>query len=150
MRVQSLDNDTQAAAKLAGELRSTFSRLKRRLREQSGRGDLPPSQVAVVLRLEQDGPMTASGLARAEAMRPQSMSTILAQLFELGYVSGSADPKDGRQTLISLTPTCRKLIESGRAARQDWLTRTIEERLSPADQKRLAAALGLLRKLADE
>src|ERR1035438_2763939 len=69
--------------------------------EQGGRGDLTPSQVSVLLRLEKDGAATVSGLARAEGMRPQSMSSIVASLEDAGLVSGIPDPNDGRKTLMS-------------------------------------------------
>lgn len=123
--------------------------MKRRLREQGNAGDLPPSQVAVLLRLERNGPATASGLARAEGMRPQSMGAILEPLQESGLVSGAPDPGDGRQILLSLTDRCRTWIREGRAARQDWLSCTIQARLSTAEQEELARAAALLSRLLD-
>jgi|SRR5690242_10899222 len=135
---------------LARDLRSLAGKLKRRLREQAGVGDLTPSQTAVLLRLEKDGPATTSSLARAEGMRPQSMGTVIAALENAGLIAGSPDPDDGRQTILSLTDACRTRVEQGRAARQDWLCRTIEARFSPAEQDQLAAALGLLARLVDD
>jgi DNA-binding MarR family transcriptional regulator len=125
-------------------------KLKRRLREHGGRHDLTPSQVAVVLRLEQDGSATVSRLARAEGMRPQSMSAIVASLQEAGLVRGAPDPGDGRQTLMSLTSRCMKWLQEGRAARQDWLTTTISQRLSGQEQAKLQAALKLLTRLVED
>jgi DNA-binding MarR family transcriptional regulator len=139
-----------AAATLAAELRSLIGKLKRRLREQANVGDLSPSQVSVLLRLEKDGPATASSLARVESMRPQSMGPVIAALDAAGLVSGAPDPNDGRQTILSLTEACRKLIAEGRAARQDWLSGRIEERLSPQEQTELTAAVALLKRLADD
>lgn len=141
---------TEQAAALAVELRAIFGKLKRKLREQGGANDWTPSQVSVLLLLEKDGPAAVSSLARAEGMRPQSMSAIIASLLEAGLVSGAPDPNDRRQTLISLSRKCRKLINDGRAARQDWLTSTIQERLSAQDQKKLAAALVLLARLIED
>jgi DNA-binding MarR family transcriptional regulator len=141
---------TEQAAALAVELRAIFGKLKRKLREQGGANDWTPSQVSVLLLLEKDGPAAVSSLARAEGMRPQSMSAIIASLLEAGLVSGAPDPNDRRQTLISLSRKCRKLINDGRAARQDWLASTIQERLSAQDQKKLAAALVLLARLIED
>ena len=138
------------ASDLAQGLRALMGRLKRRLREQAHVGDLTPSQVSVLLRLEEDGPATASSLARAEGMRPQSMGPIIAALEGAGLVRGGPDPTDGRQTLLSLTDACRKWIEDGRAARQDWLTRALQAHLSPEEQDRLAEAVGLLKRLVDD
>ncbi len=83
-------------------------------------------------------------------MRPQSMSAIVMPLQKAGLVSGAPDPSDGRQTLMSLTPKCLKSLEEGRAARQDWLTTTISQKLSAQEQERLQAALELLTRLVED
>jgi DNA-binding MarR family transcriptional regulator len=140
----------ERASALAAELRATLGKLKRKLREHGGRSDLAPSQVSVLLRLEKDGPAAVSSLARAEGMRPQSMSAIITSLLESGLVNGSQDPNDGRQTLMSLSRKCQKLLTEGRAAKQDWLTTTIQKKLSVQDQEKLAAALALLARLVED
>jgi DNA-binding MarR family transcriptional regulator len=138
------------ASALAAEMRTIFRKLKLRLREHGGGNDLIPSQVSVLLRLEKDGSATVSSLARAEGMRPQSMSAIVTPLQESGLVSGAPDPSDGRQTLMSLTPKCLKSLQEGRAARQDWLTATISQKLSAPEQEELQAALKLLARLVED
>lgn len=138
------------ASVLAQDLRALLGKLKRRLREQAPAGDLTPSQISVLLRLEKDGPATASGLARAEGMRPQSIAPVISVLEEMGLVCGAPDPKDGRQTILSPTDTCRTWIAQGRAARQDWLTRALQTRLSPQEQEKLAEAVELLKQLVDD
>jgi DNA-binding MarR family transcriptional regulator len=138
------------ASALALELRTSLGKLKRKLRGQAGHEDLTSSQVSALLRLEKDGPATVSNLARAEAMRPQSMSAVIAPLEAAGLVRGTPDSNDGRQTLFSLTKMCRKRIEERRAAKQDWLTRTIQTRLSAQEQEKLAAALEILARLVED
>nr|WP_277751213.1 MarR family transcriptional regulator [Granulicella sibirica] len=120
------------------------------MREQGGRDDLTPSQISVLLRLEKEGAVTVSGLARAEGMRPQSMSSIVTPLQNAGLVSSSSDPKDGRQTLMSLSKKCEKLLRESRAAKQDWLTTAILEKLSALERQKLSAALGLLNRITDD
>ncbi len=138
------------AAALAQDLSALVGKLRRRLREQAHAEDLTPSQMSALLRLETDGPATASNLARAEGMRPQSIAPVIAALQEAGLVSGAPDPADGRQTFLSLTAASRTWIEEARAARQDWLTRVIETRLSPPEQNEVARAVELLRRLVDD
>ncbi|NTJ09445.1 MarR family transcriptional regulator [Rhizobium lusitanum] len=138
------------AAALAQDLRGIMSKLKRRLREQANVGDLTPTQISVLLRLDKDGPATTSNLARAEVMRPQSMGAVVSALEAAGLVDGVPDPADGRQTILSLTDTCLRLIREGRAARQDWLHRKIEARLSLEEQEQLRTSLDLLRRLVDD
>ena len=83
-------------------------------------------------------------------MRPQSMSAIITSLLDAGLVSGSPDPNDARQTLMSLSRKCQKSLKEGRAARQDWLTTTIQEKLSVQDQEKVAAVLELLARLVED
>jgi DNA-binding MarR family transcriptional regulator len=146
---QTADPDTARALALASELRILTGRFKRRLREQSSPGDLTWSQVAVLGHLERDGPATVTGLARAEGVRPQSMGATVAVLETARLISGTPDPADGRRTIYSLTPACRDWIERSRAAREDWLFRAIRAKLAPAEQKLLASAVELLKRLVD-
>lgn len=137
------------ASTIAEELRAFARKLRRKLREQGHAGDLTPSQTSVLVLLDKEGPMTTSALARAEGMRPQSMGAVLATLEASGLISGKPDPSDGRQTILSLTAKCRTMIQEGRAARQDWLTRTLEARLSRDEQSQLLAAMALINRLVD-
>lgn len=141
------DEYPSSSGVLAHELRVFARGLKRGLRAQADAGDLTPSQTAVLLRLEEEGAMTTSALARAEGMRSQSMGPIVAALEEAGLVAGAPDPSDGRQILLSLTDRCRDWLSQGRSARQDWLSRTIEARLSPAERDQLARAIPILLRL---
>ncbi|WP_296744612.1 MarR family transcriptional regulator [Mesorhizobium sp.] len=140
---------TRATA-LAADLRGLVGKLKRRLREETDVGDLTPSQVSVLLRLEKDGQATTSSLARAEGMRPQSMAPVIAALESAGLVSGAPDPADGRQTLLSLTDACRQWVEEGRAARQDWLSRRLQARLSANEMEVVAKVAELLNRLVED
>jgi DNA-binding MarR family transcriptional regulator len=133
---------------LVGELRVVLGQLVRRLRAQTGGNDLTRSQSAVLLRLEQDGPATATTLANAEGVRPQSMAKIVQVLQDAGLVSGSPDPRDGRKTLLSLTETAREQYRTGRRAREDWLAEAIQTHLSADETRQLAQATELLRRLA--
>ena len=146
-------NDTPATADtlhaLAEDLRVVAARLRRRLREESNVGDFTPSQMQVLARLEREGPATVSSLARAQGMRPQSMGETLAALKAAGFVSGAPDPNDGRQTVLSITPAFRRKIKASRAAREDWLLRSIQSRFSAAEQKQLAIGVDLLKRLID-
>jgi DNA-binding MarR family transcriptional regulator len=143
------DATSTRAATLAEQLRVVSGQLKRRLREQATLGDLTWSQILVLSRLERDGPATVSTLARAEGMRPQSMGANIAALEAAGFVTGTPDPDDGRQTILSITDACRDWLKAGRAARQDWLFRAIQTSLTPAEQEELGRALVLLKRLVD-
>jgi DNA-binding MarR family transcriptional regulator len=142
-------NDVDAAMALAVELHILAGKLKRRLREQRNLGDLTPSQVSVLRHLEREGPATVTHLARTEGVRPQSLGATVSVLEAAGLISGQADPYDGRQTILSLTPACRKMIKAGRAAREDWLFRTIRSKFTAAEQAELAKGVELLKRLVE-
>lgn len=144
---QPRDSDAARVAALAADLRVVFGRLKRRLREQGSIGDLTWSQVSVLSHLERDGPATVTALAQAESVRPQSMGATIAGLQAAGLVAGAPHPTDGRQTLLSLTPACLALVAAGRAAREDWLVRSIQTHLTPREQHDLARGVELLARL---
>ena len=150
MSRRKLEPETGKASALAAELHALSGKLKRRLREQASAGDLTPSQIAVLGHLDRRGPTTVTALARIEGVRPQSMGATVAGLEALGLIKGSPDATDGRQTILSLTPACRELIRSGRAARHDWLLKTIQSRLTPQQQAQLATAMSLLNRLVDD
>ena len=139
-------NDTQIAA-IATELRVLVGQFKRRFRDKVNLGDLTASQLAVLGRLDSDGPTTVTTLARAEGMRPQSMGANIAALEAAGLVSGAPDPNDGRQTILSLTASCKEKVKVGRMACDGWLIEAIQKTLSSAEQHELARAIELLQRL---
>lgn len=141
--------DHAHALALATELRALISKMKRRFRSQMHMGNLTMSQVSVLSHLDRDGPMTVTNLARAEGMRPQSMGAIVASLEAAGHVSGAPDPKDGRQTILSLTPSCLAWIAEARAARQDWLLQAIEKQLTAQERDELARGIELLTRIVE-
>lgn len=150
MALRDTRTEPDLAAQLARQIPPLISKLRRRLREQGNAGDFTPSQIAVLLRLEREGPATISNLARAEAMRPQSMGAVIAQLDAAGVLASAPDPGDGRQTLWSLTPACAAALRDGRSKRQGWLARAIDARLDRNEQRKLAAALELIERLVDD
>lgn len=91
--------------------------------------------------------MTA--LARAEGVRPQSMSAIISALESAGLVRREPDPNDGRKTILSLTDSARQQFVTGRLAKEDWLSGALRSELSPTEVAELGAALRLLRRLAN-
>ncbi len=150
MTTRSAPRQNTRAFAIAAELRTIVSKLKRKVREQVDMSGLTPSQIAVVLRMEKDQPVTTSGLARAEGVKPQSMARIIDALRDMEFLTSTPDPTDGRQMLLSLSETGRRWLSEGRAARQDWLTGTVEARLTADEQDRLLAAIALLRRVVDD
>jgi DNA-binding MarR family transcriptional regulator len=135
---------------VASELRQVASDLIRRLRAESAVQALSMSQTAVLVRLHKSGPSTVADLARAEHVKPQSMGATVASLEEEGLVVRKVDANDARRWNASLTEAGKHVLLRGRAARQAWLSRAIEERLDEGELRRLAEAVALLRKVVGE
>ncbi len=142
-------SDPASTHTLATELRVTMGRLVRHLREHALTGDLSWPQVMVIGRLDRDGPMTLTVLAKAEGVRSQSMGETVAALKAVDLVAGTPDPSDGRQTVLALTPAARQLILASRASREDWLFDRLSRLLSAEEQSQLGDAVALLQRLID-
>jgi len=132
------------SAELAAGLRVVLAQLFRRLRSENA---LPLSQMVVLARLD-GGPLTATALARAEHVRPQSMAQTLVEMREAGLVSRRPDPDDGRRILVELTPAGRKALVEARRRREDWLAEMLDGVLGARERRTLSAALPVLRRLA--
>ncbi|TCC44600.1 MarR family transcriptional regulator [Kribbella capetownensis] len=133
-----------SAVQAASQVRVVFGRVKRRLKDLADQDDLTPSQSSVLSRLDKDGPASASELAAAERVRPQSMAAILAALRETDLIERHPDPEDGRRQVVSLTTTGRHRLQGDRRVRQEWLAQTLQERCTEADRRLILKALELL------
>ncbi|WP_051812242.1 MarR family winged helix-turn-helix transcriptional regulator [Streptomyces sp. NRRL S-340] len=136
-----------SAARAARDLRVVFSRLRRRIREVAQDEDLTPSQVSALTLVGKHGAATASALASAEGVRPQSMATTLAALEQRGLIRRRPDPDDGRRQLVTLTEGGRERIEGDRQIREEWLTRALEDRFTESERQTLVEAFTLMERL---
>lgn len=127
-------------------LTQAIGQILRRLRADANPGGLNVSQTAALARLDEIGGATTADLARAEAMKPQSMSTILASLEEEGLVERRPHPSDGRQILFSLTARGAEARRKRSMAKQEWLLAAVAK-LDPAEQQTLLSAAVLIRSL---
>ncbi|MFD8201930.1 MarR family winged helix-turn-helix transcriptional regulator [Streptomyces sp. NPDC059701] len=138
---------SDSAARAARELHVVFSRLRRRIREVARDEDLTPSQVSALTLVGKHGAATASALASAEGVRPQSMAAPLAALDQQGLIRRSPDPEDGRRQLVTLTEAGRARTEDNRQVREEWLARAFQDRCTAAERDTVLDALALLERL---
>lgn len=111
--------------------------------------DLSWTQRAVMARLDRGGPSTVAELARAEAVKPQSMGTAVAALEVLGLIERTPHPTDGRQLNVRLSRKGAALRRQQQDAKRDWLTQAIRK-LDKTDQETLFAAGEIIRKLVEQ
>jgi DNA-binding MarR family transcriptional regulator len=145
-----MDDVGESAVAAARDLRVVFSRLRRRLRDVAIDDELTPSQTAVLNRLWKEGASSASVLAGAERVRPQSMATIVAALGQGGLIERTPDAEDGRRQVVSLTQAGRERAESDRQVREEWLARAMQERYSERERRVILDALSLLERLTEQ
>src|SRR4051794_160392 len=139
---------SDSAVHAARELRVVFSRLRRRIREVAQDSDLTPSQESALSLVGKHGAATASALAAAEGVRPQSMATTLAALEQHGLIRRAPDPDDGRRQLVTLTETGRARVEGNKQLREEWLARAFEDRYTEEERQTVLKALELMERLS--
>jgi DNA-binding MarR family transcriptional regulator len=133
---------------VAAHLRVVVARTARRLRQEAGT-DLSPSQTAALATIERHGPLTPSELAVRERIQRPTATRVIARLEEAGLVERTADPADGRSSLVSLSAEGRALLKKLRANKDAYLARRLEA-LDPEELAALERAADILeRVLAD-
>jgi DNA-binding MarR family transcriptional regulator len=141
-----VDGDTD---ELATALRVGIGLLVRRLRQQQrAHDDLTLPETTALARLDRAGPATATDLARAEQISPQSMGATVAALAARGLVERRPDPHDGRRHVLTLSPAGRAALGGHRTVRTERLARALARDFTPAERARLAAAAPLIERLA--
>ncbi|EWT00695.1 MarR family transcriptional regulator [Intrasporangium oryzae NRRL B-24470] len=132
---------------LSNDIRLACMRISRRVRFESDR-ELPPHQFSVLARLE-GAHRTNSELADIERVSQPSMKRSTNCLVELGYIARAADPTDGRQVILSLTPEGRQALKRIRRHRDEWMLSRFEH-LSEDELDLLRRASDVLAKVASE
>ncbi|HEY2859947.1 MAG TPA: MarR family transcriptional regulator [Terracidiphilus sp.] len=132
-----------SAEDLADRLHSAAIHLLRRLRREDDASGLNAPRLSALSVIVFAGPVTLGDLARAEQVRPPTMTRIVDALVELRLVTKRPHPDDKRSTLIAATAAGRKLLMAGRERRVHALSRQIAA-LSPADEQQLRSAVEIL------
>lgn len=137
------------AYETAVALRRASTRLALRLRAERAADGLGSTGVAVLGQLHRRGALTASEIASAERMQPQSLTRVLASLEEQGLIAREQDTSDRRRHTIELTDRGRQLLKEHMRTSDDWLAEAIEDRLNPTERAVLQLAAGILDQLLD-
>ena len=107
-------------------------------------GELPSYGWTLLLPLEQDGDQRCSALAARAGVDVSVASRQLAVLERSGYVQRRPDPRDGRATLLRLTPQGAEALAATRAMRADWALAALSG-WSEHDARRLTDLVDRLR-----
>ncbi len=133
--------------RLADKLHSAAIRLLRTLRRVDDETGLTAPRLSILSVLVFAGPKTLGQLAKAEQVRPPTMTRLVAALEADGFVSRKHDRNDGRVTIISATKKGEALMWVGRARRVASLSARLST-LTREEQRDLERAAALISRIA--
>jgi DNA-binding MarR family transcriptional regulator len=107
------------------------------------------SQITILARVINEGPMTAADLAQAEHVSQQAIAQILTVLKAQKLVRMKPDPSDRRKSLVEATSAGQRLRDTVANARAGWLANAIAAVVTREERATLAVAIELLERLAD-
>lgn len=136
-----------SAPPLAARLRLAIARTARRLRQEAG-GGLSPSLTAALSSVERHGPLTPSELAERERVQRPTITRVVAKLEAAELVGRTADPLDGRSSLIAITPQGAALLRELRTRKDAYLAERLRK-LPAEDRATLARAAEILERILE-
>ncbi len=131
----------------ADRLHAAAIHLLRRLRAADAAAGLSAPQLSALSVVVFAGPVALGDLARAEQVRPPTITKLVRELAARGLVRFSAEAEDRRVRRVEATAKGRSLLEEGRARRVRVLAADLAA-LPPSDRRLLARAAALLERLS--
>jgi DNA-binding MarR family transcriptional regulator len=128
---------------LADRLHSAALHLLRRLRREDDASGLPAPQLSALSVIVFGGPIALGDLARAEQVRPPTISKLIVMLEAKGLVERIVDAADRRVVRVKATARGTKLLHDGRQRRVAALVASLSA-LRASDRAVLARSLPVL------
>jgi DNA-binding MarR family transcriptional regulator len=139
---------TSTRADLATRLRLGITRTARRLRQEAG-SELSPTLTSALATIARHGPLTPSELAVREGVQRPTATKLLARLEAPELVVRTADPEDGRSSLVAISPAGLALLQQARTRKDAYLARKLRA-LSAEERATLRRATEILETMLDE
>jgi DNA-binding MarR family transcriptional regulator len=143
--------ENDACAEIASLLHDQFSRLTRQMRNMDLPQGMTPERLSALSVIDKRGPISVTGLADKEMVRPATMSRMVSALVDEGLVKRSEDKNDGRGVLVTATPKGRRAYQRAQQLRLHHFAHALGE-LTPEQlsaMRSLAVALERLTVLLD-
>lgn len=118
----------------------------RRVRTQDVVSGLGPARLSALSVVVFGGPLTLGELARAEQVRPPTMSRLVSALARAGLVTRSRVGSDARRLRIAATAKGARLLAQGRQRRIAHLARLLRN-LQPEEREMLVVAAALIERI---
>ena len=125
---------------LADRLHSAAIHLLRLVRVQDAATGIGPARLSALSVVVFAGPVSLNDLARAEQVKPPTMSRVVDALEAAGMVRRRVNQKDRRAVLIEATPKGATILHEGRRRRVQLLARHLS-RLTASERGDLDRAL---------
>lgn len=109
--------------RLEGEVGVLIRRIRRVIHERARavHEDMQPTSYLLLAWLINEGPMRASAIAENFAIDKGAISRQIAHLEDLGLVTRTPDPADGRATLVAASDDAVRRMEDVADHRRKWL-----------------------------
>ncbi len=134
----------------ANLIRRSLADFARRMRSMRADHGVSASKLSVLGRLVRAGrPLTATDLAALERLQPQSLTRIIADLDENGFIVRTQNPQDRRQLDIAISSAGLDLIHADARRQSEWLADAMANQLTPAERAILVLAAELLDRMVD-
>ena len=130
---------------LADRLHSTAIHLLRQVRVQDAASGIAPARLSALSVLVFGGAMSLNELARAEQVRPPTMSRIVDALESEGLVRRTVNLQDRRAVVIEATEKGAGILWQGRKRRVKFLAKHLS-RLSDTEQMQIESAVQAIQK----
>ena len=134
---------------LAGSLRTEVSRLAYHLRVPATKSGITPTRLAALAALARhDHGCRQGDLAVEMGISPASMTRLVDIMIKAKWVLRQRDPSDARAFVLRLSDYGQHTLDDLRSEGTSQLSADIEE-LTTDDRRTLAAAIPILRGIAD-
>jgi DNA-binding MarR family transcriptional regulator len=130
---------------LADRLHSTAIHLLRQVCAENAATGIAPARLSALSVLVFGGAMSLNDLARAEQVRPPTMSRIVDALEAEGLARRTVNPQDRRAIVIEATEKGTAILWRGRKRRVKFLAKRLL-RLSEAERKQIGLAVQAIQK----
>jgi DNA-binding MarR family transcriptional regulator len=109
---------------VAAHLRLAVTRLARKLRRET-EGGLSPTMLSALASVERHSPLTIGELCAHEQVSGPTMTRIVANLAEAGFLSRDVDLGDRRVAWVSITPDGLKVLSRARRRKEAYLAKRL-------------------------
>lgn len=140
------DAGTAARQQLLGCMRDMMKAVRLFKNDLPGRHATVPTGVLAMIEATSAAGCHLKDLATRSALDPSTVSRAVAALVRSGHVGRTADPADGRASVLALTPHGRQTL----AEVQSWADESLAEALRDWSPEDIAVFGALMRRFATD